>query len=272
MLKAKSHRPRSTDFSEILELDSLSVRRMSAAAVIALTASLISDFAGAESNVYLEAGVPATNREWTGPDYARTSEVLASGNVVLPTYDNEAGKAVLDRLTSTENFALAKEHTIAVEARINDSVMMLTATNALLKQYLALAQKGERVNRELTELLVFVLRNAAVVLTVFDEYAATIPDFDNQPTRVEGRWKIRAGAVTMFSGAEVSLSEAHFYTEEDFSRMLQGMADTFPTFNKAFTPEFREEIRIKLNEDKGRFKKAEDIANVERMLRELDSN
>jgi hypothetical protein len=135
-----------------------------------------------------------------------------------------------------------------------------------------LAQKGAKVNRELTELFVFILHNAAVILTVFDEYAATIPDFDNQPNRVEGRRKMRAGAVTMFSGVEVSLSESYFYTEQDFSRMLQGMADTFPTFNKAFTPEFREEIRLKLNKNKGRFKKAEDIANIDRMLRELDSN
>ena len=233
---------------------------------------MICDLAIAESNIYLEAGVPATNRESTGPEYARTSEVLGSGKVELPTYDDEAGKAVLDRLTSTENLALVKEPTIAAEVRVNNFIMMLSSTNALLKQYLDLAQKGAKVNRELTELFVFILCNAAVILKVFDEYAATIPDFDNQPNRVEGRRKMRAGAVTMFSGVEVSLSESYFYTEQDFSRMLQGMADTFPTFNKAFTPEFREEIRLKLNEDKGRFKKAEDIANIDRMLRELDSN
>jgi hypothetical protein len=133
MLIAKSHRLGLADFYAILDLGWPSVLRMSTAAVIALTATIICDLAIAESNIYLEAGVPATNREWTGPDYARTSEVLASGKVELPTYDDEAGKAVLDRLTSTENLALAKEPTIAAEMRVNDSIMMLSSTNALLK-------------------------------------------------------------------------------------------------------------------------------------------
>src|SRR5262245_11683277 len=99
------------------------------------------EFVRADSDPYLEAGVPATNRVWSGPDYARTAEVLASGSVGLPMYEDAAGKAVLDRLTSFENFALAKNTTIDVVARINDTNQMLTGANSLLKQYLAVANR-----------------------------------------------------------------------------------------------------------------------------------
>lgn len=224
-----------------------------------------------ETSVYLEAGIPVTNRVWSGPDYARVAEVLASEEVDVPRYNEVAGREVLDRLTSLENFALANNRTIAVDLRIQDILMILDGTRAVLNQYFAAATKGEKVNRELTQVFVFLLHISATMIPIMDEFVATIPDFENQPVRVEGRQRMYAGIVTMFSGAQVTLSEKGFYTDEDLSLLLQGMADTLADLERVFTLEFRRELQIKLNEDKARFNTPGDIANIERMLRELES-
>ncbi len=224
-----------------------------------------------ETSAYLEAGVPAPNRIWLGPEYARAAEVLTSSKIGLPRYDERAGRAVLERLTSMENFALANNHTIAVGSRVQDILMILDGTRAILNAYLAAATAGEKVNRELTRIYVFLLHISATLLPIVDEFAATIPDFENQPVRVQGRQRVHAGVATMFSGAQVTLSARDFYTDEDLSLLLQGMADTLPVLEKVFTSEFRKELQIKLNEDKARFSDSGDMANIERMLRELES-
>jgi hypothetical protein len=98
-----------------------------------------------------------------------------------------------------------------------------------------------------------------------------MPDFENQPKRVEGRKIFLGGIVKMFSGAEISLSETPFYTNEDVSLRLKAMADTLPTLKMAFTDQFREELKIKMIEHRDRMSDPADIANINRMLQELAS-
>jgi len=245
-----------------------SIRKVLLAASLMIAAA-VAERAQAQSNSYLEAGIPATNRVWLGPDYERAAGILASGSVDLPRYDDEAGRDVLLRLTSLENFALANNRTLAIGARLNDTALRLNGAGTILKLYLNAATNGAKVNRELVQLSVFLLHNATILLPMLDEFAASIPDFYNQPIRVEGRRKAHAGVVTMFAGAEVSLSETDFYSTEDVSYLLQGMADTLPALKVAFTPEYREELRIKLNEHRARLDGVEDRAILDRMLLEL---
>ncbi len=41
--------------------------------------------AAAQTDPFLEAGVPATTRVWSGPDYQRAAEVLTAGKVRSPS-------------------------------------------------------------------------------------------------------------------------------------------------------------------------------------------
>ena len=46
----------------------------------------------AETNPFLEAGIPAPSRTWTGPDYERTIEILTAGKVPLPSFADPQGQ------------------------------------------------------------------------------------------------------------------------------------------------------------------------------------
>jgi hypothetical protein len=68
-------------------------------AVIAiLFAAHLAAAAGAQTNPFLEAGVPATSRVWTGPDYTRAAEVeyLGGGMFIVRvpagTHSHQAGR------------------------------------------------------------------------------------------------------------------------------------------------------------------------------------
>lgn len=238
-------------------------------AVVALSTAAVPLLATADSNGYLDAGVPATDRTWLGPDYARAATIIGSGKVDLPVLEDPAGAAVLRRFVSLENLALARNKRMPIGSRIDDASLILGGTNALLTFYLDAANSDQDVHREVTLVMVFSLRVMATVLPLIDEFATSVSDFEKQPVRVEGRRKVLNGAMTMFSGAEVSLSETHFYSDEDISQLLAGMAETLPVLKAAFTPDYRTELRIKLKEHKARLDRPQDRASIDRMLREV---
>ena len=65
---------------------------------------LLAGSAQAEVNRFLDAGIPAASRPWSGADYERTFKVLSSGSVPLPQWADRPGRAVLMRMTSPDNF------------------------------------------------------------------------------------------------------------------------------------------------------------------------
>lgn len=105
-----------------------------AAACVLLVFGLAGGLAAqnAASNPYLEAGIPASDREWHGADYTRTSEILSAGKVALPRLSDPFGAALLDRLTSTANFSLNRNRELPVEARLGDYLAIQQGTNEVL--------------------------------------------------------------------------------------------------------------------------------------------
>lgn len=65
--------------------------------IVLLFASQLAATAVAETNPFLEAGIPATTRTWSGPDYERTAEILTAGKVALPKVSDPRGAALLQR-------------------------------------------------------------------------------------------------------------------------------------------------------------------------------
>jgi hypothetical protein len=223
----------------------------------------------ARGQALVEAGVPALSREWTSVDYQQAANVLASGKVPLPTLADPEGRAFLKRLTSTDNLSSSRNRSVPIGARLEDFSKMMIAPNSILKQYLAAANKGEKLHAEIALQMAFVLHLAEEGILLADEFMPTIPKDGKYETRLAGLKKMNSGLTTIFVGAEASLGENTFYSQEDLSGLLQAMADVLPTVKRAFLSDYKIELRKKLQARQASFSDQNDAANLKKMIAEL---
>jgi hypothetical protein len=224
----------------------------------------------AASNPYLEAGIPASDREWHGADYARTSEILSAGKVALPRLSDPLGAAVLNRLTSTENFSLNRNRALPVEARLSDYLAIQQSANEVLNLYLATMLRGEaKVTAEMTQIVAFLLRVSALGIDLLDEFLPKIPKDESYAKRMEGLKQMYSGMSTQFQGAEVMLREMNVYSQAERSLLLDAMAGVLPVLKKAFSQDFRVELRKKLEDDRKLFQNSQDLERIQAMIRDL---
>src|ERR1700681_1965602 len=112
--------PAEGDHLDAPEQDKIMPMRRSVLAIAILLAAHLAVAAVAETNPFLEAGIPATTRMWSGADYERTAEVLAGGKVPLPKFSDPQGAALLRRFTSTENLMLQRDKSLPLPMRLQD--------------------------------------------------------------------------------------------------------------------------------------------------------
>jgi hypothetical protein len=222
------------------------------------------------TNPYLEAGIPASDREWHGADYARTSEILSAGKVALPRLSDPLGAALLNRLTSTENFSLNRNRALPVEARLSDYLGVQQATSTVLNLYLAMMLRGEaKVTAEMTQIVAFSLQVSALGIDLVEEFLPKIPKDESYAKRMEGLKQMYSGMSTQFQGAEAMLGETKVYSQPERSLLLDAMADALPVLKKAFSQDFRVELRKKFEEDRKLFSSSQDLDRLQSMIREL---
>lgn len=218
-----------------------------------------------------EAGLPAPDREWRGADYARAAQVLANGTVPLPRLSEAEGAALFQRMTSTANFSFHQNRSNPIQARIEDYVNIQQGASSLLKLYYAAATKGQGFNQELAHVLGFLLHVSALGVELVDEFIPTLPKDDKYEVRMDGFRLMSSGLMTLFEGAEETLSESNLFSPEELSVILDAMARTLPRVQTIFTPDYRIKLRQKLQADKARFTQPADVQNIDAMLRQLGS-
>lgn len=245
------------------------MRRIPLVIVILFAAQLaVSATAMAETNPYLEAGIPAPTRKWFGPDYKQTVEVLTAGKVPLPRLSDPQGAVILRRITSTDNLSLERNESLPLTVRMQDFLQVQQAATAISKLYLG-AMTREDYRPELARLTAFVLHTSAQGVDLAEEILPTIPKDEKYATRMEGLRRMNEGLTTTFVAAERMLTEQNGFSAPDLSALLDAMATTLPRLKKSFPPDVQIELRKKLVADKARFKKDEDAKGIDRMIGEL---
>ena len=197
------------------------------------------------------------------------AELLADGKTPLPRLADEEGQAFIHRLTSTENLSLYHNRSLPVDQRMDDYSAMMGGLSTIVQQYVAAANRGVDVHRELAGQMAFMLRSTAAGVDLIDEFLPTVPHDDKYPVRMQGFDRMKSGLSTIFDGAETSLSEKGFYSPEDFSLLLTAMAETLPTIDKVFAPDYRIELRKKLEALRAAFPGEKDTHNLQAMIDEL---
>lgn len=222
-----------------------------------------------EDTLYLRAGIPAATREWTGGDYARTLQVISSGVAPLPYFSDKQGAELLNRIMAMENFSFHRNRSVPIQVRLEDFLKQYQSVNSLMKIYYSKSPNGRQQHAELSRLLAYSLHTAAEGMALVDEFLPTIHKDGQYATRMDGLRQMKSGLTTAFVGAELTLTEDNGFTNEDRSAVLGAMASTLPKLNSVFTPEYRSELRRKLQADSLKFKNATDIAKINSMIRDL---
>lgn len=224
--------------------------------------------AAAQTDPFLEAGVPATTRVWSGPDYQRAAEVLTAGKVPLPKFADPQGAVLLRRINSLDNLALQGDKSLPLTARMDDFIELQQGAVGLLKLYLAASSEGG-YRQELASLTALLLHSSARGAELVEEMLPTLPRDETYATRMAGLKEMNEGMTTAFVATEQMLTPENNFSPEDLSLLLEAMAQTLPRLKTGFPPEVRIEMRKKLEADKARFTKDEDTRRLDRMLGEL---
>ncbi len=221
-----------------------------------------------QPNPYLEAGIPAVGRAWSGPDYERTAEILGAAKVPLPRFSDPQGAALLERMTSTENFALQRDKSIQLSLRQADFIQLLQGANSVMKLYSSAAGEGG-YRQEMARIGAFLVRCSAFGIDLADEMLPTSPKDEKYAARLASLQKMKDGMTSILVGSEQMLTPSNGFSPQDLSVFLEAMAESLPRMKRAFSADFRVELRKKLEADRPRFKSAEDVRRIDAMVAAL---
>lgn len=237
---------------------------------IALILAQISG-SGAEENPFIAGGVPASDRDWMGRDYATTFQALQAEKVPLPLLKEPAGKRIIERLTNEDNLRFHQNKSLPIDQRMGDALDILKINNSVLKLYMVKQGDGNEFHAETTMCVAFGIRAARVCWELIGEYIPTVPKDGDYEYRMQGMKKVRAGLMGIFANTEHLFDEKDVYSAQDFTILLQAMKSALPTLKEGLTAEYRQELEKKLTDRKAQFK-GEDLAAVEEMLRALKAD
>jgi hypothetical protein len=219
---------------------------------------------------FTKAGIPSVTRNWTGTDYKQTVSVLSLGTVPLPVFSDTQGAALLRRITATENFSFYRNRTLPLQTRITDYFSLQDGVASLAKLYFARPTNSTNSSTaEIASLLSYLLRSSNLGLELVEEFLPAVSKDDKYAGRMEGLKKMKSGLTSVFVGAEQTLTEQNGFSSSDRSRILEAMAETLPTMKKAFTQDYKVELRQKLQADRAKFSDKADVLRIDSMLNEL---
>ena len=125
---------------------------------------------------YLEAGMPAHDRVWSGKDMAKVSAVLreiAQKNAShLPRRDSRQSGEVFARITADENLILYRNRSLPIEMRLPEASTYMHSSNELFMLYLSAYARQAVGDAELLELMGAQLRLMVVMVQLMDEFFA----------------------------------------------------------------------------------------------------
>lgn len=93
------------------------------------------------SNKYLEAGIPSSDRIWSGADYLETATKFSNRDVDLPTKTDVVSDALFNRIISKSNLELYNQKNISIGFRFKEYYDMFNGLNTINKLYIERAKK-----------------------------------------------------------------------------------------------------------------------------------
>jgi hypothetical protein len=112
--------------------------------------------------------------------------------------------------------------------------------------YVRAVNSGEKVEKELADLLVFQLAVTSTAIELTEEFVPTIPKDEKYETRMAGLAKMKSGLATVLDGAIISLSERSVYSDQSVVKIARGVRDYYPRFISLLPETTKAEFRLKV--------------------------
>jgi hypothetical protein len=200
---------------------------------------------------YIEAGVPAHDRSWSGDDMTRAANVLvaiAQKNASqLPRYGSQQSGEAFARLTADDNLDLYRNRSLPLEQRLPDALSYMQSSNQISKLYLAAFHQHAVGDCELVEFAGAQLRVSVVMITLVNEFLPTLDKNDpTYPIRMDGLKQMKHGMATLVVGSLQILTESHAYRTLELKRLVGYMRNTFADILPALPEGSRSESVIRM--------------------------
>lgn len=202
---------------------------------------------------YIQLGLAAPDREWTGVDMAKAQEVFTAlaqqGARKLPRYKSERSGAVFARITSPQNLKIFRDKSMPLNVRLPQALSYYQASNGILKLYLSAFVEKDARDSELVEMLGSQLRSTVVLIGLLDELLPTIKKDDPKyQVRMQGLEQTKRGLASIVAGCLQTLTERDSYRASELLRLLGYMQETFPSIVPHLTAESRMETMARLEQ------------------------
>ena len=200
---------------------------------------------------YLEAGVPAHDRNWTGSDMQQAAEALGKltkdDATLLPRYQSPQSGKLFDRITAADNLDLYRNEGSPIEVRVHEAILLMQSSNQILVLYATAFADQKVADSELIEMIGTTLRLSATIVQLIDEFLPTLDQKDpTYPTRMESLDNVRKNLATVVIANLKVLTEFHLYRTAELKRLIGYMQDTYPVILPALPEASRTEALQRL--------------------------
>jgi hypothetical protein len=200
---------------------------------------------------YIQLGLPAYDRLWSGDDMVQAMRVLTiitqkdSGQ--LPRYKSNKSGEVFDRIVSEQNLGFYVNSNLPIQIRLNEILNYGDALNKINKLYLASFINKTTGSSETIEFQGALLRLTAVTFKLGDEFIPTLDKNDpSYSIRIEGLKNMRTGYAGTVMGSLMTIEDRESCSSKDRVRFIGYCQDTFPYIVPQLLEGSQKETVIKL--------------------------
>lgn len=203
------------------------------------------------SRAYIERGLPAADRDWTGEDYAQAATVLKSlatnDATQLPRYASPTSGAVFARIVSLDNLKLYRSKTLADPQRVTTAGTLLQNFSQMMVIYGSVSNPKHAFDSELVELFRYTLEVCRDIMPLVEAQAESIPLNDpDRETRLKGREQVREGVASIVSGCLRAITDKANYRASELVRLADTLEQTLPGIIPFLPPSVQQELPIRI--------------------------
>lgn len=201
------------------------------------TAAVGTDEAGVDVEVsdaeWIAGGVPDPDRPWNSEDMTAAHEAISrvskeSGGQ-LPRYKSPSGGRVFARIVSLENLAFMRNDSISLDERIAQGASLIESYVLVYYQYLTAAMSDDDYSAELTEMMIAVLKMEEELVTVMDQFVASLDDEVRESDFFKsGLAQMQEGIVESLEGSITVLRDDDTFTAAQLEKLANAIGETSP--------------------------------------------
>lgn len=182
---------------------------------------------------YIESGMPAHDRTWSGTDMTTAATVLAAiaqqtpGR--LPRYESERSGALFARITAGSNLDFHVNDSLPLQTRLLDAFQYMQSCNQILLLYANSFNQGATGDSEIIELSGAQLRTWVVTIKLMNEFVPSIDKDDSTyAVRMDAIKTMKGSTATAVHASLDILTESSFYRTSELKRFTGYVEATFP--------------------------------------------